>query len=355
MALARVSPGVGATTNRGDAAQESISVAVIVPAHNEAAHIARVIATIPQFVDRIVVVDDASVDGTPGVVEGLDDPRVHLIRHATNTGVGGAMRTGYRFASANGYGIVVKMDADGQMLPAEMRRLVDPICLGMADYTKGNRFYLQGAAKSMPAGRGIGNTVLSFMTKVASGYWHVYDPQCGYTAIRGSFLGALDIDSIASDYLFENDMLIKLGALGAYVVDVPTSTVYGSEVSGVSILHVALTFPPRLLGAASRRFWRKHLVTDFGAVAVLSVGGAALVLFGVVFGGYHWWLSVVTGLASTTGTVMIAVLPIIVGIQAVLQAFAMTVTSSPGASETTQYARMLLSTGLLAANGEEDR
>lgn len=323
------------------------------PAHNESRHIAEVIRSIPDFVDRVIVVDDASTDDTAAVVESMRDSRVHLIRHAENTGVGGAMRTGYRYAATEGYGIVVKMDADGQMVAGEMRRLVEPIALGMADYTKGNRFYLPGAATSMPVSRGFGNTVLSFMTKAASGYWHVYDPQCGYTAINGSYLSLIDVGDIATDYLFENDMLVKLSTLGAYVVDVPTSTVYGSEVSGVNVLKVMLTFPPRLFAAGSRRFWRKHLITDFGAFAVLSLGGFTLSLLGAGFGAYHWWLSMATGRAATTGTVMIAVLPLIVGIQAMLQAFAMTVVNSPGAQQTEEYVRMLIAGGQLSANGSD--
>lgn len=335
-------PGSAGGPSGAQSRAQTLSVAVVVPAHNEAAHVGDVVRSIPAFVDRVIVIDDASTDETAATVRALDDARVHLISHEQNAGVGGAMRTGYKFAMAEGYDLVAKIDADGQMCAEELRRLVDPICLGLADYTKGNRFYFRGATRGMPAERSFGNTLLSFLTKVASGYWHVFDPQCGFTVVRTSFLRMLDVDAIASDYFFENDMLVQLNALGAYVVDVPTSTFYGAEVSGVSVARVALTFPPRLIAAGSRRFWRKHLVTDFGAVAVLVLGGALLSLFGAAFGAYRWWLSSTSGHVATTGTVMIAVLPLVVGIQAILQAFAMSVAASPGARETATYARMLL-------------
>jgi hypothetical protein len=199
----------------------------------------------------------------------------------------------------------------------------------------------------MPAQRSFGNQILSFMTKTASGYWHVYDPQCGFVVVRTSFLRLLDLGGIAKDYFFENDMLIRLNALGARVVDVPIKTLYGTETSGVSVARVAFTFPPRLIAAMARRFWRKHLVTDFGSITVLTLGGVVLTIFGAAFGGYHWWLSSTADRVATTGTVMIAVLPLIVGIQAILQALVMSVAASPGASETRDYVRELIVSGAL--------
>jgi len=320
-------------------------VAVVLPAHNEADHIGAVVHAIPEWIDHVIVVDDSSSDETSAVVTAIDDRRLQLIRHAEQQGVGAAMKTGYRAAIAAGADVIVKMDSDGQMLPAELARLIRPFQLELADYAKGNRFYFRDSTLGMPAERSFGNSLLSFMTKVASGYWHVYDSQCGYTAVATPFLRLLDLDQVADDYFFENDMLIRLNALSARVVDVPVSTVYGSETSDVNVLKVALTFPPRLVGAGARRFWRKHLVTDFGAIAALSGTGLLLVAFGMLFGAYHWALSLLTHVAATTGTVMVAVLPLIVGIQLVLQALALSVAGSSGARETTEYVRQLIRSG----------
>lgn len=322
-------------------------VGVVLPAHNEADHVGSVIRTLPGWVDHIYVVDDKSTDGTAEAARAAGDPRVTVIVHETNTGVGGAMVTGYRAGLADGCDVLVKMDADGQMHPDEMELLVDPVVRGLADYAKGNRFYVVGGTKPMPASRKFGSTVLSFMTKVASGYWHVFDAQCGYIAARSNYLRMIDLDHVARDYFFENDMLIRMNALGARVVDIPAATIYGAEVSGVRIGRVALTFPARLLIGWSRRVTRKYFITDFGAVGMLLASSLVLVLFGSVFGAVRWFDSIATGHPASTGTVMLAVLPLIVGIQLALQAFAMEVSGSPGARETQRYVHELIVKGRL--------
>jgi dolichol-phosphate mannosyltransferase len=322
--------------------ESPLSLAVVVPAYNEAAHIAGVLASIPVRASKVIVVDDASTDDTASIAESCEDDRVTVIRRAQNAGVGAAMKTGYRVAIDAGYDLVAKMDADGQMRGDELERLVEPFSLGIADYVKGNRFYFRNATLGMPATRSFGNSVLSFMTKLASGYWHVLDSQCGYTVASVPFLELLDLDQLADDYFFENDMLIRMNSLSARVVDVPISTVYGAEVSDVNITRVALTFPPRLLAGGLRRFWRKNLVTDFGPIGALTVIGILFALFGAAFGAYHWWLSVSTGTVATTGTVMIAVLPLVLGLQLLIQAFSLSVAASPGAAETADYVRLLI-------------
>lgn len=322
-----------------------LTVALVIPAHNEARHIASVISSVPDDVARIIVVDDASTDGTADSARAVLDPRVVIVRHEHNRGVGGAMRTGYALALDEGYDLIAKMDADGQMLAEELPTLLEPFAMGLADYAKGNRFYFLGAAKDMPTHRGFGNVALSFLTKLASGYWHVYDSQCGYTVVRSSFLRLLDLDDLSEDYFFENDMLIKLNGLNARVVDVPTSTVYGDEQSGVRAGRIVFSFPPRLFSRGTARFWRKHLVTDFGPIGLLTLAGLALCLFGGGFGAYHWYVSVRTGVTASTGTVMIAVLPLIVGLQVLIQAFSMSVMSSPGSREAAEYIAHFIASG----------
>ncbi len=319
--------------------RENLKYCVILPAYNEGLHVATVVSRIPDWVDGIVIVDDASTDDTLAVAESLEDGRVRVCHHEKNLGVGGAMVTGFRAALDGDYDVVIKMDADDQMDATELPTLVRPIELGMAEYVKGNRFRRTGRPSAMPAARWFGNVVLSFLTKIASGYWHVFDPQCGFIAITVPTLRRLKLDGIARDYFFENDMLIRLNVVDARVVDVATSSLYGSEVSSVRIGRVSWTFPPRLLRGFIWRFVRRHLMNDFGLIGFLAIVGTLFTLFGGVFGLYNWVLSASRGVPTTTGTVMIAVVPLILGIQMMLQALSLEVQTSAGAAETREYAR----------------
>jgi len=313
---------------------------VVLPAFNEARHLAAVVDAIPSWIDGIIVVDDASTDDTLAIAEALADPRVNVIHLETNEGVGGAMVRGYRAALDEGFDIVVKMDADGQMDADELPLLVRPLQLGMAEYAKGNRFLQTGRPSGMPRLRWLGSVMLSFLTKVASGYWHVFDPQCGFTAITAPTLARLKLDGVARDFFFENDMLIRLNVIDARVVDVSTATLYGDERSSLGVGRVTSTFPARLIRGFAWRFVKRHVVNDFGLIALLTFLGAVLLVFGVAFGAYHWVESALTARAATAGTVMIAVVPVILGAQLLLQALTLEVQSSAGASETREYARL---------------
>jgi len=311
----------------------------VLPAFNEGRHLRAVIDRLPGWLDGIVVVDDASTDDTLAVAETIDDPRLVVVHHETNKGVGGAMVSGFRAALEVGFDIVVKMDADEQMDVLELPDLLRPIELGLADYAKGNRFRRTGHPRAMPRSRWFGNVMLSFMTKVASGYWHVFDPQCGFIAITKPTLSRLKLDGVARDYFFENDMLIRLNVIDARVVDVETSALYGTEVSQVSIGRVSWSFPLRLARGFFWRFIKRHVINDFGAIAVLVLVGGLLALFGGCFGVYRWVESAATGEPATAGTVMLAVTPLIVGIQMLLQALVLEVQGSPGAQETRDLTR----------------
>ena len=330
---------IEASVARSDDERKRLRCCVVLPAYNEARALAAVVARIPAWVTGIIVVDDASTDDTLTVAQSLTDPRLAVLHHDDNRGVGGAMVTGFRAALDGGYDVVIKMDADDQMDAGELPALVRPIELGMAEYVKGNRFRRTGRPPSMPGSRWFGNVVLSFLTKVASGYWHVFDPQCGFLAITTPTLRRLKFDGIARDYFFENDMLIRLNVIDARVVDVDTSALYGEEVSQVSIGCVSWSFPLRLARGFFWRFVKRHVVNDFGLIALLTSLGGVLLLFGVVFGAYHWVESAVTARAATAGTVMIAVVPIVLGAQMLLQALMLEVQSSAGGSETREYAR----------------
>lgn len=324
----------------GGSVRENLKYCVILPAYNESRHLATVVSRIPDWVSGIIIVDDASTDDTLTVAESLTDTRIRVEHHEKNRGVGGAMVTGFRAALDGGFDVAIKIDADDQMDVRELPILVRPIQLGMAEYVKGNRFRRTGRPSSMPRRRWLGNVVLSFLTKVASGYWHVFDPQCGFIAITAPTLRRLKLDGIARDYFFENDMLIRLNVIDARVVDVDTSSLYGNETSYLSVGRASWTFPPRLLRGFVWRFIRRHLMNDFGLIGLLATVGFVFTLFGMLFGLYHWILSASTGIVTTTGTVMIAVVPLILGIQMLLQALSLEVQSSAGASETREYARM---------------
>ncbi len=333
-----------ASVARSDDEHERLRCCVVLPAYNEARALAAVVARIPAWVTGIIMVDDASTDDTLSVARSLSDSRVTVLHHDDNRGVGGAMVTGYRAALEAGYDVVIKMDADDQMDADELPVLVRPIELGMAEYTKGNRFRRTGRPKGMPRTRWFGSVALSFLTKVASGYWHVFDPQCGFTAITAPALARIKLEGIARDYFFENDMLIRLNVIDARVVDVSTAALYGDESSTLRIGRVTWTFPLRLVRRFAWRFVKRHVVNDFGLIAMLTFVGAVFLLFGVAFGAYRWVDSAVTGHVATAGTVMIAVVPIFLGAQMLLQALALEVQGSAGAEETRALSRPSLRT-----------
>lgn len=306
-------------------------IAVVIPSFQAAQSILRVISGLPRFVSRIVVVDDCSTDETAALVSqyAADDPRLVLVRHTVNLGVGGAVLTGYRRATELGADILVKMDADDQMDPAYLLPLVAPILTGEADYTKGNRFLHTRELRAMPVARRIGNLGLSFMTKVASGHWPIFDPTNGYTAIHAAIVPLVNRSAIDQRYFFESSMLLELGLLRAVVRDVSIPARYQGETSHLSKRRAFLEFPRRLFRGFCHRLWLQYFVRDFTMVSIFIVVGLALFLFGAAFGAYHWYLSINTGIAATTGTVMLAVLPIILGIQLLLQAMIADIQSTP--------------------------
>lgn len=305
-------------------------VAVVIPAYRAASTIEAVIAGVPAFVRHIVVVNDGSPDDTADIVRSIKDPRIVLVEHERNQGVGGAVLTGYARAAALGADIIAKMDADRQMDPEYLLPLIAPIVIGEADYTKGNRFLHERELRTMPGKRRFGNAGLSFLTKLASGYWSIFDPTNGYTAIHGSLVPLLAEAPIATRFFFESSMLLNLSQLRAVVRDVyiPARYPSGTE-SHLSESRAALQFPWRLLGGFVRRIRLQYFVRDFTAVSLYLVFGILLTLFGAIWGAWHWAISLQSGVAATTGTVMIAVLPIIVGVQLLLQAITLDIQSAP--------------------------
>ncbi|MEL6768666.1 MAG: glycosyltransferase family 2 protein [Pseudomonadota bacterium] len=305
-------------------------IGVVIPCFKVRSHVLDVIGAIGPEVDRIYAVDDCCPVRSGDLIEqAVSDPRVTVLRHSVNKGVGGAVVTGYRAALNDELDIVVKVDGDGQMDPALIPLFISPIVAGEADYAKGNRFFSSTAIKNMPWLRLIGNAALSFMTKLSSGYWSVFDPTNGYTAIHTRTLNALDLDSLSERYFFETDVLIRLSDLRAVVIDVPMRAVYGDEVSGLKISKVLGEFIGKHVKATLRRIVYSYLLRDFNIASANFLIGMTFLLFGTVFGILGWLNSLTTGVPATTGTVMLSVLPLIVGIQMLLFFFGYDIAAEP--------------------------
>ena len=316
----------------------NLKIFAVMPAYNESAHIADVIRRIPAMVDRIIVVDDCSSDNTGEAAKATGDLRVEVLRNEKNLGVGGATVAGYRQALAKQADIVVKIDADGQMDAKTIGKLVRPIAEGSADYTKGFRFHDRQTLRVIPKIRLIGNMGLSYLVKIASGYWNIFDPTNGFTAIHKTALSMIGIDKLSQDYFFETDMLCHLYRIQATVKDVPLPTHYGDEISQLNPLKALIQFPGKLLCAYMKRIIWRYYIVDFSTFSLLFPVGWLLMLFGMVFGGIKWYTHALQGIATPTGTVMLAVVPLFVGFQMVLQAILLDVNSVPKEPLQKEYA-----------------
>ncbi|MDR7100830.1 glycosyltransferase involved in cell wall biosynthesis [Lysobacter niabensis] len=294
-------------------------IAVVIPSYNVVRHIAGVIDSIGPEVDAIYCVDDACPNSSGDFVEReIHDPRVRVIRHPTNLGVGGAVMTGYRQAIADGARVIVKIDGDGQMDPTLLPNFVAPILLGEADYTKGNRFWDLSEITRMPVPRRIGNLGLSFMAKASAGYWDVFDPTNGYTAIHADVAARLPYDSISQRYFFETDILFRLNTLRAVVVDVPMDAKYGDEVSGLKVSKIIFEFAFKHLRNFGKRIAYNYFLRDLSIASLELLAAIVLLGFGGAYGGWNWLHSFTSGIPASTGTVMISVLSMLVGIQFLL-------------------------------------
>jgi glycosyltransferase involved in cell wall biosynthesis len=293
-----------------------LQLAVVIPCYRVRDKILGVIAAIPVTVAQIHVVDDACPEKSGDLVaQSCADPRVVVHRHDANRGVGAAMVTGYQAALAAGADIVVKLDGDGQMDPAFIPTLTRGLASGQADYAKGNRFYDLELLRAMPAMRLFGNSVLSLVNKVASGYWDVMDPTNGYTAIHRTALRSLPLDKLDRGYFFESDMLFRLYTVRAVVRDVPMPALYADEKSSLRIGRAALVFPVKYLRNAIKRFFYSYFLRDFNAGTMQFLLGLVIGGAGAAFGVAQWRESVTTGVPATAGSVMVAALPVLVGVQ----------------------------------------
>lgn len=291
-------------------------IALIIPAYKVADKILPVVREALRFGDKIFVVDDACPQKSGQIVrDAALGTQVAVLLQDENTGVGGATLRGFQAAAQENFDILVKLDGDGQMDPSQIPALINPIRTGKADYTKGNRFYSPRSLRGMPGLRLLGNAGLSFMAKLTTGYWNIMDPTNGFIALHSSLLPVLETERLAKRYFFENDLLFRLSLCRAVVCDVPIPSRYADEKSNLSISHSLFTFPFLFLIRFCKRLAYRYFLRDFSVGSVFLIFGALFSLSGLIFGIYHWRISALSGQIASSGTVMLAALPTLMGFQ----------------------------------------
>lgn len=307
-----------------------MKIAVVIPAYKVADHILDVIADLPRNVSHIFVVDDACPDQTGKLVQNkVKDKRIRVIFNERNLGVGGAVIVGYQAALQTDAEVIVKVDGDGQMDPAQIERLIAPIRSGAADYTKGNRFDSIEDLEQMPKVRIFGNAALSLMSKFSTGYWNVTDPTNGFTAIHRSVLQRVHLGRLRRRWFFESDLLFRLAIIRAVVLDVPIPARYRGEVSNLRIRNVMGEFLWRHTVNLHKRIFYRYYLREW-SVASLELPLGMLLFFGGGFAGLNFWLSAsASGVAATTGQVMLSALPMILGFQLILAFWSYDISAEP--------------------------
>ena len=295
----------------------NLKVAVVIPCYKVSRSLEALLGKIGHEVSLIYCIDDACPEMSYEVAEkcSKDDSRIKVIKHSINKGVGGAMVTGYKRALIDGMDIVVKVDGDGQMEPSEIERLTRPLINGRSDYAKGNRFYDVTSLSEMPKVRLIGNILLSFISKFSTGYWHLFDPTNGFTAIHSKVLNLIPLDKLNERYFFETDLLFRLNIVNAVVHDIPMNAKYGDEESNLKIHSVLFNFPFLHLKILSKRIFYNYFLRNFSIASINLVMGLILLIYGLIYGFSH----LTNGSEPTSaGVVMMAALPIIIGMQSLL-------------------------------------
>jgi dolichol-phosphate mannosyltransferase len=294
-------------------------ISVVIPCYKVSGVICDVIRKVEDTVDTIIIVDDCCPEQSGALVEKtFTDSRIQVVYHKTNLGVGGAVLTGYQAAIEAGATIMVKLDGDGQMDPALIPEFIKPITTGEADYTKGNRFFWADTVWQMPLIRLIGNTGLSFFTKLSSGYWNLFDPTNGFTAICTKVAEQLPFNKIDHRYFFESDMLFRLNILRAVVLDIPMHSKYGEEQSSLKVSQEFTQFLLKNLLNFSKRIAYNYFIRNFNFASLEFLFGIPLLAFGIIFGALNWINPPNQGALASAGTVMLAALPVITGFQMLL-------------------------------------
>lgn len=289
------------------------SVAVVIPAYKAKKYINGVINDFFPLCDMLIVVDDACPDSTGKGIDVGGGREITILTNKLNLGVGGATKVGFEKAIKLGFDIIVKVDSDGQMDPKYFNKLIKPLQDGRARFSKGNRFHNLGSIKSMPVIRLFGNSILSFVNRLVSGYWNVMDPTNGYFAIEAKCLKHIGYKQLENGYFFESDLICKLGINRIKISEVPMSARYGNESSNLSILKVSLSFPYKFMIRFVKRLFYSYLLREINPGSIALLLGGPLVFFGVIFGLLRWIEGYVNDEVVSSGTVMLAALPILLG------------------------------------------
>lgn len=311
--------------------QRNCEIAVIIPCYKVARHLADVLAAIGPGVASIYCVIDGCPEGSEAVALAKQacDPRIRVITSQLNGGVGHAFALGCQQALRDGAEIIVKLDGDGQMAPQEIMRLVAPLSSGQADFAKGNRFFYLEGLRPMPWTRLLGNAGLSFLSKLSSGYWNLFDPTNGFFAIHAAVAREIPWAKVDRRYFFESDLLFWLATLRAVVVDVPMSARYGDEQSNLSVLKALIQFPSLHLRNFCKRLFYCYFLREFNIASLYLLLSVVLLSFGILFGIVHWLQGYQLHRLASAGTVMFAALPVILGWQALLSFLAFDVNNVP--------------------------
>jgi glycosyltransferase involved in cell wall biosynthesis len=301
-----------------DSVGNLLRVAVVIPSYRVSKQITQVIETLPEDIDDIIVIDDACPENSGDIAQRLRNDKVKVFWHTENRGVGGAMKTGYVAALKNGANVVVKLDGDGQMDPNQIHSLLIPLLTRKADYSKGNRFYSLRTVKSMPRVRLFGNVVLSFLSKISTGFYQIFDPNNGFTAISAGALNLIEFSEIDERYFFESDMLYQINSVGLQAVDVPMTAIYGEEVSNLRVGHSIFYFLVRHTKNAFKRIILTYFVRDFSVATLQLALGLAIGTWGTILGFTSWLHSMNSGTPSQPGTIVLVAILCITGLQLLL-------------------------------------
>ena len=296
-------------------------IAVVIPCYKVKEQICEVVKQIPKSIGHIYCIDDACPERSGLHIQNFcERENLTVLFNSNNQGVGGAVMAGYFRAKKDGFQIAVKIDGDGQMDPSILRQFVQPILSGEADYTKGNRFFFIEDVLQMPKTRLLGNIGLSFLTKLSSGYWQIFDPTNGYTAIHLSILEYLQPNKLNRRYFFETDILMRLNISRCIVLDIPMQAIYGDEKSNLNIINSLFVFPFLHGRNFFKRIVYSYFLRDFSIASIYMVMGFILSIFGLIFGLLQWKYYVSAGVYASSGTVMLAGLSFLLGIQFLIAA-----------------------------------
>jgi len=301
---------------------ENHSIAVIIPCYKVEKQIQKVVAAIPDYITSVILVNDASPDKTGEILDQLakENAKITVIHHSKNQGVGGGMISGFQEAIRQNHEVVIKIDGDGQMDIAYFETMLNAVFDEKFNFVKGNRFFDRKMLRKMPAIRRIGNIGMGFLIKMASGYWNVFDPANGFLCVHTSVLQRIDFQRLSKRFFFESSLLIELYYTGAKIKDIPMPAIYAEEKSNLSIWKTLFTFPPKLFKAFLRRIWLRYFVYDFNIGSLYIFFGIPLFLFGLIFGIIKWIHYAVLETGTPTGTIMIAVISLVLGFQMTLAA-----------------------------------